>query len=114
VGSLVPNKASIYFDTNPPIITDEFVTEFYEVLQVDAFQQQVSFYPNPATNQFFMTSKSEIISWELYNVEGRKLQENQKVNLLNTLVDIEKLAAGAYFIHVKTIDSQAKIKLIKQ
>jgi hypothetical protein len=54
VGDIVPNTASIYFDTNPAIITNTFTTEFTAALANASFGfENFVLYPNP-TNSFMV------------------------------------------------------------
>ncbi|RYF87050.1 MAG: hypothetical protein EOO00_12750, partial [Chitinophagaceae bacterium] len=50
IGDIIPNNASIYFDTNPAIITNTFETEFVAELSVADFTTDLlRIFPNPAS-----------------------------------------------------------------
>lgn len=67
-------------------------------------------YPNPVTNKFTIKTDEKLISIELYDTLGRKLQsfKNEKSN------NIENLTKGIYFIKVQTDKNQYIEKLIKE
>ena len=67
-------------------------------------------YPNPVAKTFTIKTDEKIISVELYDTLGRKIQtfKNEKSN------DIERLAKGVYFVKVQTDKNQYIEKLIKE
>ena len=115
-GTVIPNTAEIYFDFNPPIITNTFTSTFTVPLsepQVD--QPQFTVFPNPATKQI-------TVSWErsldnglmrIYDVSG-KVTLSRKLNNQHTTVNIEELSAGMYFIEIEHNGQKHQHKLIKQ
>ncbi|MGA9212587.1 S8 family peptidase [Kaistella sp.] len=70
----------------------------------------LAIYPNPARKTFTIKTDEKIISLELYDTLGRKLQtlKNEKSS------NIEQLASGVYFIKVQTDKNQYIEKLIKE
>jgi uncharacterized repeat protein (TIGR01451 family) len=95
LGDEVPNFASIYFDTNPPIITNTFVTEFYEPLSISTFDNQVSIYPNPTSDILNFQTNEDINQLKIYSITGQLLQSFEKpakqINLSNFTQGIYKL-----------------------
>ena len=67
-------------------------------------------YPNPVSKTFAIKTDEEIISIELYDTLGRKVQtlKNEKINT------IEHFARGVYFVKIQTNKNQYIEKLIKE
>jgi hypothetical protein len=110
----VPNKANIYFDTNPPIITNEYTTEFYQALALNDFNQAVTIYPNPATDKLFIETKNEISSWKIIDMQGKQLLQNKKVNNSKTFIDVSGLLSGIYIVEIETENGKFIHKLVKK
>ena len=110
-GSLIENDADIYFDFNPPIITNETVHQIFEgfvevdnptVSSNDLYgDNQISIFPNPAKNYIILAMddfKSNI--YEVFDLQGRKvltglLTSNQ------TNISLSKLSIGTYTIGIQ-------------
>lgn len=103
VGDVLENTAGIYFDFNPPIITNttSHVVEFSTALSdIAEHSQPIVLSPNPATDRILITgadSKIDVI--EILATDGR---------LIHTLVDsgisfnVTDLVSGCYIVHIKT------------
>ena len=72
-------------------------------------QSNLTIYPNPVISNFTISTSEKIISVELYDVLGRKVQtlSNSKTNT------IERMSKGVYFVKVKTENNEYIEKLIK-
>ena len=113
-GDEVANRASIVFDFNEPVVTNEANTAF-NILGSDNFTKDalVKIYPNPAKNTITIEAESSIQSVQMYDVQGRLLQTvmvNSNVQLLN----IASRPAGIYFIKITTDKGIKTEKVIKQ
>ena len=117
VGDIIPNTASIFFDFNPPIITNTFNTEFVTTLSIPKFNDsQFVIFPNPTSGILNILSKGniEIIeSISISNVLGDILKET-KVNMSSSEIDMSSLQKGLYFINIKSGNSQKTVKVILQ
>ena len=117
VGDIIPNTASIFFDFNPPIITNTFNTEFVTTLSIPKFNDsQFVIFPNPTSGILNILSKGniEIIeSISISNVLGDILKET-KVNMSSSEIDMSNLQKGLYFINIKSGNSQKTVKVILQ
>ncbi|QOW10298.1 T9SS type A sorting domain-containing protein [Kaistella flava (ex Peng et al. 2021)] len=73
-------------------------------------KSMLQIYPNPVAKTFTIKTDEKIISVELYDTLGRKVQtlKNEKTN------NIERLANGVYFVKVQTDKNQYIEKLIKE
>ena len=68
--------------------------------------------PNPAGETVTVASSFRIDEVELYDLNG-KLLARQKVDGLQTALDISALAAGTYIVRVTTNNGTAYKKLVK-
>ncbi|MFK8102664.1 MAG: T9SS type A sorting domain-containing protein [Saprospiraceae bacterium] len=100
----IENTASIYFDTNPPVVTNTtenlMVSELPIPLTTQELPQgqfQLSLFPNPTTGELQIVSKDlNQMSLELTDFSGRILLQ-QKFNYSLTL-NLATYPSGLYFI----------------
>lgn len=115
LGDIIPNKAFIYFDYNPPIITNEFQTEFVQSLKTKDFDSSnFVLYPNPTNsniNVSLLNSSEAINSIEIHNLLGKKIKEviNSSSNDVN--IDVSDLSKGVYLVQITT---QSDLKITKK
>ncbi len=112
INDVATSNSAIYFDFNPPILTNEVNTAI-EVLATSGFtKNQFVIYPNPAKNFITIESKSNLIAqYEILTTNGQSLIKNTIEN--NKLIDISALQNGFYFITLKTSEGNATYKFIK-
>ena len=82
--------------------------EDYEILS------GIELYPNPTNNFLYLKTNdiSEIVSYSIYSIEGKKVMEN-KYNSENP-IDVSNLSDGMYIINFKSKNKeQYKIKFLK-
>lgn len=113
IGDIMSGNASIYFDYNPPIITNTVFTEVIETLNIDdfSFDNGLAIYPNP-TNDYFKVEKSSNVNIEsirIYNISGKLVKEFTESERYN----VSDLNSGFYFLRIKTNKSQTIKKLVK-
>jgi uncharacterized repeat protein (TIGR01451 family) len=115
LGDIIPNKAFIYFDYNPPIITNEFQTEFVQSLKTTDFDSSnFVLYPNPANsniNVSLLNSSEAINSVQIHNLLGKNIKEviNSSSNDVN--IDVSDLSKGIYLVQITT---QSDLKITKK
>ncbi len=110
------NRAAIYFDFNPPIITNTaFNTIQITVGKPEILTQEVSIYPNPAENKVYISCSdpAELMSITLMDLSGRVLITRRMESLV-TALEIADLAAGMYLISIKGKSFTKMEKLIKK
>lgn len=114
VGESVSNTASIYFDYNFPIVTNTATSAFQNLSKEDfSSENKVLLYPNPVKNTLFLTSKNNIDSIIIYDIQGRKIQDNI-VNSNELRLDTNGLIKGCYFIEILFQNERVAKKFIKQ
>ena len=114
VGTIIPNAAKIYFDTNPAIDTNIFETKFVSVLANANFNalNDIKIFPNPVKNLFSISNKNnfQIQSVEISNMLGQTLQ----MNINNNNIDVSDLKSGSYILKIVTEKGTSNTKFIKE
>lgn len=114
IGDIIPNTAEIYFDFNPAIITNTCTTEFVETLSNPNFAfSHLNYFPNPVKNSLTISNENLIHSIEITSILGQNIL-SQKVNSLQTEVDLSTLFSGIYFIKVTSEGQEKTIKFVKE
>jgi len=103
VGSVIPNTASIFFDTNPPIITNTFQTEFVDQLSVPSLETtHFQIYPNPVREMMYIqsTSTETLSSIRLFNMLGKEVLQLNHIHSTATQINLSGLQSGIYLIEL--------------
>ena len=115
IGDIIPNTAAIYFDFNPPIITNTFQTRFITVLALDEFENgSFVFYPNPASD--FVTislkdSTNSLSTITVYDVMGKMILQKKTIGTITSdTIDLSSVNPGIYFIEVQTENNTKVVK----
>lgn len=114
IGDIIENKADIFFDFNPAIVTDPVFTEFVSALAVSEFETDAfAVYPNPTNGIVHISLKdSNIESVHVTDVLGKTIH-TQNVSAKNAKVDLTPLSKGMYFVKVKSAHTDKTVKIIK-
>lgn len=82
----------------------------------DILSEKFNLYPNPATNVVNITnSENHLVNQVVvYDVAGKQLSTQTFNNKSEIQLNIENLASGSYFLHIKTNQGTAVKKLIKE
>ncbi len=115
VGDIMQNSAAIFFDFNPPVITNTVITTVIDNLGVEEnATNSISLYPIPTNDILNIKSTVPIVSAKVFNNLGQLLFSitNPKgVQFLN----IEQLTTGMYFVKLIDIEQNSSTKkFIKQ
>ncbi len=94
------NKTNVYWNTSTTLSAAE-----------TAFNQEVTFYPNPAINIVNFSLNETIESVTLYNILGQEVVTKQ-VNSNEFSLDISNLSSGTYLAKLNNNKSQT-VKLVK-
>lgn len=108
IGDKIKNKAYIYFDYNPAIITNEVENEvnMTSSLAVNLpAQNNIKVYPNPNNGTFNLENAYGLV--QITNVLGAVVWQNE-VNTPLQSIDVKHLPKGVYVLHHK----QNKVKLV--
>ncbi|MEP5096935.1 MAG: T9SS type A sorting domain-containing protein, partial [Nonlabens ulvanivorans] len=116
-GTVIPNTAEIYFDFNPPIITNTFTSTFQTPLSIDTPQTvNFSLVPNPTSGsvqvnlQNGMLENAQVV---LYDVRGR-ITLSRKLTNNHPQIDLTELPAGIYIAELRNGDETYTTKVVKQ
>jgi uncharacterized repeat protein (TIGR01451 family) len=108
-GSVIKNKAGIYFDTNPPIITNSTINTIDLPLGFNMSTSSngyVSVYPNPlnhsATFNWMGNSNNENVFFELKNVLGQTVKSMRLGNVSSFEFHKENLESGIYIYKISS------------
>ncbi|WP_438968710.1 T9SS type A sorting domain-containing protein [Nonlabens sp.] len=115
-GTVIPNTAEIYFDFNPPIITNTFRSTFRTPLSNPDVEEVVfSLTPNPASNEFTVNFSNVIqeANLTLYDVRGR-VTLSRKLTPDNLQIDISNLDQGIYLAKFTNGSKVFTSKLVKK
>lgn len=118
-GDIIPNNASIYFDSNPAIVTATFNSKFTTPLAIETFDSNsLALYPNPTTNSVnidLINTSEQISKVVFYDILGKTVKTISNVAVENLIVDVSNFAKGVYLVEI-TSDSNLKLtkKLIIQ
>ncbi|QHI34943.1 hypothetical protein IMCC3317_02880 [Kordia antarctica] len=110
---VVSNQASIFFDYNFPIVTNNAQTTF-AILSTQEFEvdNSIILYPNPTKNNIYITANNNIKKIVLYDIQGRILMSKKHNNNAVSL-DISNQAQGVYFVKISTEKGVNTEKIIK-
>jgi len=113
VGDVFSAIADIYFDFNPPIITNTANTEIVEPLSVHEFiTQSIKLFPNPAKRKLEITSNQIIDKLIIVDIKGRILNS---IDISQTVysLDVSSLSKGVYFLEIQFGENKSTKKFIK-
>lgn len=114
VGSIIPNTASIYFDTNPAIVTNTFNTEFVAFLSNANFTTgNFVIFPNPATDlvQVNLQHTNESIKTIIiYDVVGKVVKIIPSISSNESKFNVNDIYRGVYIIEITTENNFKEIK----
>jgi uncharacterized repeat protein (TIGR01451 family) len=113
-GDVVPNTASIYFDSNPAIITNTFNTQFVSLLANASFEtSEFLLYPNPASQMVQITlpnTGDSLESITLYDVLGKVVRQVGSISANQSTIDVSQMEKGVYFVEILTENNIKQIK----
>ena len=110
-GEFISNEARIFFDFNPPIITNTTVTYLREpevetepgpeVVETDTIQEAATYQilPNPNNGRFNIDVKANS-SIHIYDLSGKSIPFTREEVNGQTLVDVLYEYAGIYFVQI--------------
>jgi uncharacterized repeat protein (TIGR01451 family) len=114
LGDVIPNIASIYFDFNPPIVTEPCVTEFVNTLATRDFAlDNFRYSPNPVKNNLKVSNDNVIDTITVTSVLGQVVFE-KSVNALDAVIDLSGLSHGVYLIKASSLSATKTLKIVKE
>jgi uncharacterized repeat protein (TIGR01451 family) len=114
-GTVIPNRAGIYFDDNEVVMTPT-VKNYIPVLSVDNVHagQLVSAYPNPVHDVLTVETRAQYNNIRLVNTLGQTMLEQKAEGLLQTKMDVSALSNGIYYLVLTGPAGSSTAKIEKQ
>jgi hypothetical protein len=112
-GDTFSNSAGIYFDYNPSIATNNFITILQTTLGLDEpFSiNKLAVYPNPVKDNLYFKTGKIVARVDIYDFTGRILKSQAvKGNTINVSV----LKPGNYILRIHTGNKTAYTSIIKE
>ena len=111
------NKVAIYFDFNPPVVTNTAKTVFKNTVGTkESNKMNISVYPNPTngqlTIQFDKYNIKDKVEMSLINVNGQIILQ-KRLDGYEQQLDIQNFQTGVYFLRVTSLNSINVIKVVK-
>ncbi len=112
-GTVVHNQAAIYFDFNAPVWTNITSNTIVDVIPACAVgvaeneHDELSIYPNPASEQLTLRSTAQIGAVTVHNLLGQSIFYTQFVDAQELQIDVAVWPKGIYLLH-----AQGKVRRI--
>ena len=101
IGDQIKNKAYIYFDYNPAIITNETVNTIYQPSGVNNWNSgETVIYPNPTEDILYIDAEQVFTHYRLMDASLRIVKQAHFTATRQQKVDVQELSAGIYFLQV--------------
>jgi hypothetical protein len=121
-GDSIINNASIIFDFNAPVLTNDAVTEVVLPIPTSSdnlnnFKSDLDIYPNPATQTVIIKSQKQIAGeaeWMIYDLVGREVYSAKTENESSVTIDLSDFAKGLYFIQLHSENNIYRATMVKQ
>jgi uncharacterized repeat protein (TIGR01451 family) len=114
--TVVTNSASIFFDLNPPIVTNTvkntYITDIITGTSDNDKFNSIKIFPNPALNCIMIEVNSKA-TIEIFNINGQIIEKIISRSD-ETEVDLTDLSSGVYIVRVKTDKEIVTKKFIKE
>lgn len=114
LGDSFSNTAGIYFDFNPPIVTNTATTTISLLGNPDFVANAITLYPNPVQDilNISQTNTEVIKSISIFNLLGQKLQYVPMGSNQNA-IDVSQLKTGNYILKMETENGMRTHKFSK-
>jgi hypothetical protein len=91
------------------------VFQNFSVLDVTDVERTASFvFPNPSADFFMLKSETEVLSYELFSMDGKLIRQETINGQKEFLINMNGFSRGNYLLNLKKNDSSLVIKLVKE
>lgn len=113
-GAHISNTANIYFDYNPPIVTNttENIIQFTVGTNELTNGGETIIYPNPFTNEFTLTSTKTMEAVYLRSITG-ELLFTKNINDKTAKINVQQLPGGVYVLSATSAGETRLYKVVK-
>lgn len=114
-GDSVSTQANIYFDYNYPVTTNEATTVFSDYIGIEdnILRSKITVFPNPVSNEIWVTSQTKIKHIEWFDMHGRLLQVSL-IHDFSTKINTSSYQSGMYFARIHTEEGIVTHKIIRE
>lgn len=115
-GTLLENTANIFFDFNPPVITESsvLVAEFSTGVEPAIAKGFLGVFPNPVHSTLCVVLPADASSLRIRSGDGREVLTSSGTANVST-IDVQGLPSGAYSVEVTTVGGEVlRARFIKQ
>ena len=108
IGTAISNKASIYFDYNPPIVTPTIITNIVEpVSSTTDINQSFTIVPNPS-NDYILLKDVPLSNaiYEFFDLKGKLISRGNVSTIDNSRIQVSHLPTGQYILVLKSLISK--------
>jgi hypothetical protein len=110
VGDLIAASASIFFDYNPPVITETWLTTFDVPASLDDIKIG-AIYPIPLKGNTLFFENIATGKAQLYSLDGKEVWSG---DISNSQLTLNAIDSGFYILKVTSEGKVASIKLLKE
>ncbi|PRX14445.1 T9SS type A sorting domain-containing protein [Nonlabens ulvanivorans] len=108
-GDTINASAEIFFDYNPAVITETWITTFNAPASLNDQEGTISIYPNPLKGNELYTNLEEG-TYEIYELKGSKVVNG---TIENGIIQAE-IANGFYILKITSSDEVYNFKVLKE
>ena len=119
---MISNKAGIYFDFNPPIITNSCINTIYDgdidsldcnplnlIVEELENQRNINVYPNPTNDRITISTNEtdkEMIQISITDLSGKVVFKSMKDSGKDLELNLESLETGTYLLIIRSVSGQ--------
>ncbi|MBX2980587.1 MAG: T9SS type A sorting domain-containing protein [Flavobacteriales bacterium] len=113
-GDEIINIANIYFDFNPPVITEPSVLVATTGTGVadTGTGHVLHIFPNPATDHISVTGVAQLERYRIHALDGRMITEGRLANGSSS-ISVRHLVAGSYILSIESSTGAQQARFIK-
>ncbi|MBC7426442.1 MAG: T9SS type A sorting domain-containing protein [Bacteroidia bacterium] len=113
-GDSITNKAYIYFDYQPPVITNDAKVLFVLTVGIpfisSKINDRITVYPNPSNGDFTVTCKgSGLVELGLFDISGKSIYSYKVQAGIEQNINTQGLSPGIYLLREKVSGSSVKL-----
>lgn len=115
-GTLIKNRANIYFDYNAPILTNTTINEFMLINPSKSntlfLENDLNIFPNPSNGYLqIKRNVNDELNIILFNSMGEVVLKSKLVSETETL-NLTHLSAGVYWLNLKSLTNSTVKKIV--
>ncbi len=114
LGTVIPNRVGIYFDTNPAIMTNTVYSNIpFPAGVANTRLSAVELYPNPVSNLLHISTDGQYSTLTIYNIVGQVVS-TMAIQKSTTAIDVQSYRPGMYYATLRGVNGTKTVKFEKQ